>query len=337
MTDNNNPVEGTVEATGDDDKRAPVDVLADILDDPDDPDTEGDQAHAEEGDDAEAAPDGEDDADQPDAEDSDEDEASDSDDEPEDTGGRFVGHNARVKLPDGTTATVKELMDGNLRQSAFTRKTQDLAETRKRYEGLEQRVGQTAQELGQKLELVESMLEQWKPQPPEDQDDYAGWIQYQQQQQLHQQWMDNLSGHRDELRKKAEADQKEKLAEHLKEQSNLFVQKIPAMADQVKQDAFFNEAYKFMDAKYGLSQQELSAITDHRFWVAVRDLMRADRRAAALPKTREQVATKPKMLKGSKRGSMDQNQRKARDARADRLRETGRPADAVASLMDLDL
>src|SRR6478609_1615448 len=52
-------------------------------------------------------------------------EEDDDDQSDDDEAGRFVGQNGRVKLPDGSTTTVAELVRGNLRMADYTRKTQE--------------------------------------------------------------------------------------------------------------------------------------------------------------------------------------------------------------------
>ena len=106
------------------------DQLAELLADPDEQDTEeddGDEAEAEASEEDEDA-----------EEDSDDDEAEEDDDRPRDAKGRFVAHDGRVKLPDGSTTTVEDLVQGSLRQSDYTQKTQSLAEERKKLEAQKQ-------------------------------------------------------------------------------------------------------------------------------------------------------------------------------------------------------
>lgn len=323
--EDNNPGEGTVEGDIASDDGA-MDRLADILgDSDDDPNTDEDEALAGEPDDD--AEDGDD------PEDSDEDDQSDSDDEPENTGGKFVGDNARIKLADGTTTTVKELKDGYLRQSDYTRKRQEDAEVRKRIDAEAQRVDQTVQQLSQQHELMNSMLEQWKPQPPQDPNDYAGFIRYQQQQAAWEQWQERLQGELKQREEVTQTERTEKLKERLQSENNQLLEKIPALKDPAKRKAFSEELTRWAGEKYGFSPEEIGSLNDHRQIVVLRDLMRAERRQAQAPKVKEQIASKPKMLKGGRRGNGPA--KSAQKARADRLRETGRVSDAVNVLRGL--
>lgn len=311
-----------------------VDRLAGILDDPDDePDTGEDEAHAEEGEDIDGADEV---ADEVDA--SEEDSAEEAEgkktDEPEPTGGRFVEHTARVKLPSGETTTVADLLKGTLRQSDYTRKTQEIAETRKAVESEKERVGQTAQQLREQHDRMTAMLEQWKPQPPQDPKDYAAWIEYKQQSEAFERWQEAIDTEGKQLRERNDAEQAEAIKARMSRENELLVQKFSAMADPAKRATFLDEAVKVL-SEYGFGKEDIGSIGDHRLILVIRDLMRAKRLGAKAPAVKEKMQEKPKMVRGGKRGSdpaADQ-----RRARIERLRETGSRADGVRSLMDLDL
>lgn len=335
QTDDNNPGEGTVEVA-----EAPADNLLDVLGDPDADTNEEFEENAEESEDQDGADteeNAEGDDDDPDAEeseDSGDEEDSESDDgSEEETGGKFVGDNARIRLADGTTTTVKELKDGYSRQSDYTRKTQELAEQRKQAEQELERVSQADQQLREQHERMNAMLEQWKPQPPADpQNDPMGWMQYQQQLHAFNQWEEQLQSEAQKARERHEQEQQQRVQEHFQKEKAQLLEKIPALADDGKRTAFLEEAAKTM-GEYGFTKEEIQGFSDHRLIVAMRDLMKAKRTAQSAPKVRDEVKKKPKMLKGGKRGnSKAQN---AKRAKADRLRETGRPSDAVSVLMDL--
>ncbi len=308
-----------------------VDALADILADPDDTDTGQTEAHAED--------------DNPDSSDTGDEgaaSAEDSGDEanPDQQGGsqaadgRFVEHNARVRLPNGETTTVAELTKGYFRQSDYTRKSQENAELRKALEGDKQRSSQTTQQLQSQLDRMSAMLEQWKPRPPQDKDDYAGWIQYQQQAEAFQQWQDQIDTEAKQLSEKREAETAEENRARMIRENGMLVEKFSAMADPAKRAAFLGEAVNVL-GKYGFSREDVGSINDHRLILVIRDLMRAERLTAKAPQVAAQIKEKPKMVRGGKRGS--DTAADAKRQKIDRLRETGSRADARRALMDLDL
>lgn len=312
------------------DTRPARDALADILDDPE-TDTEEDVAHAEDEDDAGLEGSEEDTSE----EDSGEQNPGEKPDGPSGDG-RFVEHSARVKLPDGTTTTVQELTKGYLRQSDYTRKRQADAEDRKVFDSERERVGQTAQHLQTQLERMNAMLEQWKPQRPTTSpaDDPVGWMTYQQQVEAWKDWEGRLDTEAQQFREKSTTEQQTAIRTRLEAENRALVEKFSAMSDPAKRTAFFNEAGSFM-GKYGFRPEDVHGIGDHRLILIIRDLMRADRLAAKAPQVAAQVKDKPKMVRGGKRGS--DPAAASRQARIERLRETGSRADARRALMDLDL
>lgn len=341
MTDDNNPGEGTV---ADGTLDGAVNALADLPDDSDDfpntdaeetddagePETDDVDADDPEGDEAET-----DDEEGDDPEDSDEDEPEGSDDEPEDTGGKFVGNNARVKLADGTTTTVEELKNGYLRQSDYTRKRQEDAEKAKALDAKFERVNQTDQELSTRLETMSSMLEQWKPQPPTtsyDEDPMA-FGKYQADLQTWQAWEGELNKVRQEQEERREAEFQERQKEYLQQQKAELLQHLPHLGTPEKFKSFMGEAQKVME-RFGFTAEELQGAADHRLYRVMDELIKAERAKAKAPDTRKRLERKPKMVKGNRR-SNDKG-RQARQSRADRLRETGSVNDAVAVLRGLD-
>lgn len=305
--------------------RSTRDALADILEDPE-TDTDEIEAHADD----------EDDAEQSDEDTSSEDSDAGTGDSKEGSSGdgRFVEHSARVKLPNGETTTVAELTKSYWRQSDYTRKSQENAEFRKAVESEKQRVGQTTQQLQTQLDRMSAMLEQWKPKPPQDSEDLAGWIQYQQRAEAFQQWQNQLDTEAKAVRDQQEAERSQEMRGRIAREHGMLIEKFPAMADPAKRATFLNEAVTFM-GKYGFAKEDIGAIGDHRLILAIRDLMRADRLRTKAPQVAAQVKEKPKMVKGGKRGSDPTGE--AMRSRIERLRETGSRQDARRALMDLDL
>lgn len=336
MTVDDTP-KGTVDGDG------PVeteDRLADILEDPE-TDTDEDEVQADDtpddieddGDEADEDDEGEE------SEDSDEDDAGDDDDGPDDTeikGGRIAPRNAKVKLDDGTLTTVEDLLKGTLRQSDYSRKTQDLAREREELKAEVERNSQASQELAQQRELVDAMLEQWKPRPPENpQEDPMGWITYQQQVDAWNQWQSHLKGQMQSARERAEAEQREKTMALLEKENERLIQAIPAFGDPAKRQNLFDDLVKFGTDQYGFTREEIGSIADNRMIRALFDLRQAKARAAKAPEVKDKVSKKPKVMRGSKRGSDGKNS--AKRAAMDRLRETGSARDAEAALRNLDL
>lgn len=88
------------------------------------------------------------------------DEQVESDDEPDevDTKTDTLDENTPVALADGSTVTLKELQNGYLRHSDFTRKTQEVAELRKHYESQQKDVHAIRAQVGQHLNVIKAQL-----------------------------------------------------------------------------------------------------------------------------------------------------------------------------------
>jgi len=311
-----------------------MDALTDILGDPE-TDTDEGKVQADDSQEGDDAEDGED-ADGENSEDSDDDDASEDGDEPDDLkGGRFAPHSAKVRLPDGQTTTVEELMKGGLRQSDYSRKTESLARERDEFQDNVERLNQTTQQLEQQREFIDAVLEQWRPQPPENPDnDPTVWIEFQQREHAWNQWKNHIETGLKQSRDNFEKSRTEELQKAREREEERLFQAIPAMRDPGKRQRIATELARFGTAEYGFTQQEMASIGDHRMIKVLFDLHQAKARTAKAPGVVEKVKEKPKVMRGSNRAKGKDG---AKRSRMERLRETGWARDAETALMDLDL
>lgn len=341
MPDDNTP-KGTVADDKPADFQSAVEAIDDILDDSDIPNTgeevEGQEADEEtdeiEGDEPEI------DEDEADADD----EVEQADDEDDDDSGleasqgRFVSHDAKVRLPDGTVKTVAELAKSPLLQSDYTRKTQELAEERKSVEAAKADISGYAQQLRTERDFLLKMAEHFAPQEPDskliDEDFFAYQHakasfdkQNQAIQQLRQMAMEDYQ------RQQHEAAQQQQ--ERLNAEAARLVEAMPELRKPGAYEKFWRETVDVM-SEYGFLPNELEQAVDHRFFRVFKDLMRYRKVRSSAPKVHDKIKGKP-VLKPGKR--MDAKQKTTRDkrARAERATRTGSIDDAAASLMDFDL
>lgn len=317
-----------------------ADAIENLFGDPEADLSEDDQAvnEADEESDAEG--------DEPEAEDDDEADAEEGDDQQEEqdgpseyASGRFAADNAKVTLDDGTVITVADLKRNNLFQRDYTRKTQELAEDRKNFQQVQQQVDQYALAIAQQRDFLAQAAQQFMPQPPdkamreydplgyqaakEDYDERVRVLSQIQAQQHHQQqW--------------AEHERQRQDAELRQQEAARLFEAMPELKDQKVYRKFWDEAVETV-ADYGFSAQELDQMLDHRFYKAVRDLAKYRKAKASQPKVKQDLQSRPKLIKGGKR--MDPKAKTSREAQAksERLRRTGRFEDGVAALMDFDL
>jgi hypothetical protein len=333
MPDANNPSTG---GTGEDTSATIVDALADILDDPA-PDTVGNEAAKP----AVAKPKSAADEvldDDEETEDATDDETSDAESkagtrDPET--GRFISPKAKVKLPDGTETTVAELTAGHLRQSDYTRKTQEVAEQREAVKAERERAQQIEQQLQAQFQQVNNWLSLTKPQRPNvpfEQDPIAHG-QYReamdQWQEAQQYWA--VQQHKATEQKKAET--QAAYEKHLKNESEALFKAVPALRDPGKRDAFVTEAAKMM-ADYGIKREEIAGLTDHRMILILRDAVKYRRLQAKAPQVKDDLGKKPPIIRGSQRAATPTaSDDKLNRQRTERLKQTGRLDDGIAALM----
>lgn len=322
-----------------------ADALGDFLDDDSDESNDAEDADdADEADDSEGEADDNSEADDPDDEDDEsedpdedeDDETSEGSDRVRDSKGRFVSDDYRVTLADGTTTTIGELKASGLRMGDYTRKTQEVAETRRVVAEAEKRVSQQAQQLDEQLAQVSWVLEQFKPKVPPAGSDPDALDAYHQQ---NAQWDQLTSGWTQELEKRkkvVEEQQAQRVQQHLQAEQAKLVSAIPQLNDPAKRQAFYAEAVKLAD-EYGIAESELQTVLDHRFYVMMRDLMRARRAQSKVPAAKDAIQKSRKMNRGSKRGKPQAAKQRAARDRTERLRREGTVEAGVAALINMDL
>lgn len=315
-----------------------VDAIADLLTDSDEPNP-GTQVEAENEVEAEAdAPEGEGAEDEAAAEQED----AGADDGPgEVKGGRFAPDTAKVTLSDGTVITVAELKRNNLFQADYTRKTTELKAERNQVEQARSELGKITQSLTQQRDFLLQAAQQFLPKPPDRemmQSDPIGYIQAKAEYDERMQVVNQLAYQRQaESGRMTQEGQQAEQARRAHEAERL-VEAIPEFRDRKVYDQFWHDATQVMAEHYGYPPEELAELaTDHRMYVAMRDLVKYRKALARAPKVAEQVKAKPQMMTASRR--MDPRARTNRDAQARReeLRKTGTFEASVAALMDLDL
>lgn len=272
----------------------------------------------------------------------DEQEGAEEEDGPDEVGkgGKFVSNDAKVTLNDGTVTTVEALKRGFMSQQSFTRSSQDVAEKRKALEAKEAEHGQTAQALAQQRDFLLQAAQRFLPKVPDRelmQSDPFGYMQakalYDEQMQVVNQILYQSKAEKDRIAREQEEATNERKAE---EARKLF-DAVPEFRDRKVYDQFWSDATTIMAEEYGFTADELANETDHRFYKAMRDLVKYRKALKQAPKVAQDIKGKPKLMQGSRR--MDPKAKTSREAqtRSENLRKTGSFDAGVAALMDLDL
>ncbi|MFL6711122.1 MAG: hypothetical protein ACJ8HI_23220 [Massilia sp.] len=183
------------------------------------------------------------------------------------------GDDVTVKMDDGSQVTLRELKRGFLRQSDYTRKTQELAETRRAVESERSTLTQTAQQQQQAFEVAATLIQEQMPPVPN-----VALIQenpqlYLQQQALREQAMQKL--HRlaqakqvaeqtqAEEAKRQEREKAQELKRLKAEEQELLMQKLPKLRDQKALEAFVQDALTYGGKAWGITPEQVGNIYSH--------------------------------------------------------------------------
>lgn len=265
------------------------------------------------------------------------DQAEDEDRAPESEKGRYVAHDGRVRLPDGTEATVSELINGNLRNADATRKWQEAADLRRQAEAESASLKQHQQQLSEQRDYVASLIQSIIPEMPGpellEKDSKEYWT----QRAAAEQWQNHLAylneqKQRDEQARQAETQQQVK--ERLAREWTAALAKIPELSDPQRLEAFGKDTLKY-GAAYGYTPEELSRIHhDHRQLVVFKKAMAWDKlqdRKASKPDARDKG--RPPVMKGGNRLNPKAARARTANAAMERLNQTGSLRDGVAALI----
>jgi len=244
-------------------------------------------------------------------------------------------------LEDGTEVNLDELKRGYLRQSDYTKKTQELAEGRKQLVQMMESRQQERQTLAENLNLAMSVVE---PQLAElakvdwDQLAQTDAYEYAEKRAL---W-DQASARYNNLHQQAQAlvqkQQQEAQAarqQKLKAERQKLNMAIPDMADPQKAKQL-NASLKQYAMASGLSEQEAAGISDHRMVVMMHKAMQFDQlQSGELKAAKKKLTKSPKRaLKGGKPVTQAERQQRARSEKLGQVRKGGQSAtDAAVDLL----
>ena len=206
-----------------------------------------------------------------------------------------------VKTKDGTEieVTLDELKLGYQRQADYTRKTMEVAESRKAADAEMQKAQEERMQYAQQLEqqqiiLLNALTEQsqtnWQQLLDSDP------VEYLKQQHLFQQRqaaLQNAQQEASKLQQRFQAEQKESAAKYQTEQQELLLAKLPEWKDADKAKAGKAEITEFLLKDF--TRDEVAGLSDHRMVVIARKAMLYDQmiaKAQAASKKLENVPQK---------------------------------------------
>jgi hypothetical protein len=265
-------------------------------------------------------------------------------DEPEIKGGRFAPDSAKVTLDDGSVISVAELKRNNLFQRDYTKHRQEDAEARKVLDSEREQVSQYAQSLEQSREYLTWYAEKFIPQQPgpftgdarQDPQAFIEWQQDVARWQTHAQaWQQFKAEQEAEGQRKVGETQKQH-QERVKRERDALMNAIPVLKDPVKGKQVWDNIVAGATQHYGIAPEEVNSTADHRFIKVLRDALAYRRIKEAAPTVQATVAKRPAVNNG-RRAAPGAAQIREKQARTERLRNSGTLQDGIAALSDLDL
>lgn len=194
----------------------------------------------------------------------DEDDTGAEDDDDQSEKGRFVAGNGRVKMPDGSTTTVAELVRGNLRQADYTRKTQ---ETGALHQALQARAADYAQQEQIVSLAIDIMAAALPPEPdmsllePGDRNDPIGFTNQKLRWEAASQQLQAMQIAKQQMAERNAQIQGTLMQRYALEQKDKLLQYKPELTDRKKLDAYHAGLVKTL-SRYGKTAADLDTIYD---------------------------------------------------------------------------
>ena len=226
-----------------------------------------------------------------------------------------------------------ELLKGYSRTADYTRKTQEIAETRKAVEADRQKIEEAARlrdTYAQRLSVIEQMLSQGEK--AEDltalkESDPIGYAIRVAEQTEREKQLAAVRAEQSRIAQQQQAEQQERLNAHLQAEGLKLQEAIPEMADPAKGQAIRTDIRNYAK-KIGFSDQELSQVYDSRAVTALYKAMQYDKLTAGKQDAVKKVAQAPRMMRP---GTSTPEARETQEGKKlrEQLRRSGNKNDAA--------
>mgnify|MGYP003127811095 FL=1 len=242
----------------------------------------------------------------------DEEEAEDSEDEQPETVSVTV---------DGETyeVTLEEAAKGYQRQSAFTKRMQELATERKQFEAERQQTLQDRDAYAQGLQQIDQLLAQQSQEPDWDSlrlelpaEEYARRFTDHQRAKEQRQ---NILAEQQRIAREQQIEQRDLMKQHLNSQAELMLDKIPQWRDESVRQTERQELIKFAKAEYGYTDEEIANASDHRAIKQLYDSWQFSKVSDKANTAKKRVRKAPKMAKAGTPRSKSEVQARTRQKR----------------------
>jgi hypothetical protein len=238
----------------------------------------------------------------------------------------------RVPLEDGTTEeiTEDELVKGYRRERDYTRKTQELAEARKKWESEEvQALRAERERYAAALPEIENALKPETPdwdkirqeRPDEFPAIYASWKVADERYQAVRQ-------ERERAEAQVQKDRAQALQKYLADERAKLFEKLP----EIREEANAKALATYLKDSYGFTDHDINTAADHRLLVMAHKAKSFDDLMKQKPKVEEKAESKIKPAKPGVPSSTTKPKPTELDRAANRLRKTGSTEDLEAVL-----
>jgi len=195
-----------------------------------------------------------------------------------------------------------ELLKGYSRTADYTRKTQEIAETRKVVEAERQKIEEASRlrdTYAQRLSVIEQMLSQGEK--AEDlaalkETDPIGYAVKVAEQTEREKQLAAVRAEQQRIAQQQQSEQQERLQAHLQAESVKLQEAIPEIADPVKGQAIKTDIRNYAK-KLGFTDQELAQVYDSRAVTAIYKAMQYDKLTAGKSEAVKKVTQAPRMMR----------------------------------------
>ncbi len=251
----------------------------------------------------------------------------------------YVAPEAKVKLPDGSEATVEELIKGNLRDRDYRQKTMAAAELERSVKAKASEVQALEKTLAEDrdwtIQLIQSLMPQ-RPDPAMYTHDPIGFGEQDLAYRTRKEQLDYLLHQAQQTKQRSAAEQQESEKATRATEWQATLEKMPELKDQKRLQSFVAEIQQHVP-EYGYSPQEIAQIgTDHRVVLVLKDAIAYRKLQAQKTKVAAKVEGRPPVQRGGTRPSPEAARAKDSRAAMDRLKSSGSIRDGVAALLALE-
>ena len=239
--------------------------------------------------------------------------------------------------------TLDELLKGYSRQSAFTKKTQELSEERKQIEALQTQYTQDMQQIQAERQQYAQHLQQiiensnlsqyanvdWERLKTEDP---IAFLEKKEEFREAQEKIARVQQQQQQAVVRNQAEAQQQWQESLKTEHAALVEKLPEWGDPDKQKPLAGELRSYASSQ-GFQDAEIESLIDHRSFIILNKARLYDELQKSDPKTKK-IRNKPRVIRSGKGAGKPEKTTK-RTAMRNRLKESGHVNDAAALLENL--